>query len=591
MKKTVNIAPKPENQMLRAFKTFGEYKWRMLIIILVGIVGVVALSFMPTFLNEAIGSIEVADTFPITGMSNLLPILQSLGIFIVLMFVNEIFNIVCTFLILNFEAQSIFKLGIKVKHKLDIVPYSVLERYTVGDLTRTVAYNAPEMLKNSLVTLYQISRAAFFYITTSVAMFTLAPNSWILALVVIASLPLCILVARFVSKRTQKYFAAQNELNGELNTYIDQRVSLQGFYKTHGFDDNIADFKQKNEAHARASANETTCTALNTMYITFIRNFMIVFIAVLCCVLYNNLLLAAAALPTFIMFSQRFLDQSVVVTNATNVLQILGARTKRVFNILDQPEVTEHEHLKISKLQGDISFEKVTLVENGEKLIDNLSVTIPRGASVGIIGPTGGGKHKIVELLAKLAIPSGGKITVGGIDLQEINSASYYDRISIAFEKPFIFKGTVAENILYGVGRAMPEKVIGTAKKLRSHAFIEQLPQGYETELNEKTKVLSTSQKQALTVARSVLETPDLIIMDAAMSFADNIIEREVFQEIIKADKNQTKIFVTHRLGSIQNCDLILYMEKGRIAEMGSHNELMAKKKKYFKAFTGYNSS
>jgi ATP-binding cassette subfamily B protein len=586
MSKTVSITPKPENQMIRAFKIFGEYKWRMVIIILIGIVGVVALSMMPTQLNTAIDRLEYSDVLPIP-VGELSYIVIPLVIFIVLMLVNEVFNIICTFLILNFEAQSIQTLGLKVKNKLDIVPIAVLERYTVGDLTRTVAYNAPEMLKGSLVTLYQMSRAIFFYITTAVAMFTLAPNSWILALVVIASLPICVLTARFVSKRTQKYFVAQNELNGELSTYIDQRVSLQGFYRTHGLDENIAEFKQKNTAHASANAKEVTCTALNTMYITFIRNFMIVFIAVLSCILYNNLLLALAALPTFIMFSQRFLDQSVIVTNATNVLQVLGARVKRVFNILDQPEVTEHEHIKISKLQGDIKFEKVTLVENGERLIDNVSVTIPRGASVGIIGPTGGGKHKFVELLAKLAVPTEGKVTVGGTDLQEINSASYYDRISIAFEKPFIFKGTVAENILYGVGRAMPEKVIGTAKKLRSHAFIEQLPQGYETELNEKTKVLSTSQKQAITVARSVLEAPDLIITDGAMSFADNIIEREVIHEIIKMDKNQTKLFVTHRLGSIQNCDMIIFMEKGRIAEMGTHDQLMAKKKKYYKAFTG----
>jgi len=589
MSKTVQLSQKPENQMIRAFKIFGEYKWRMLIIIIVGIIGAVALAFAPDFLRSATRHLSEALNPLYPGITlSLSRILFLLAIFVTLRLVNEIFNVICTYLILDYEAQSIHKLGLQVKRKLDVVPTAVLERYTVGDLTRTIAYNAPEMLKNSLVTLYQISRATFFCIFAAVIMFSI---SWILALVVISSLPICILTARFVSKRTQKYFVAQNELNGELSTYIDQRITSQGLYKTHGLDESIAEFKQKNDVHAKAVAGEVTCTALNTMYITFIRNFMVVLIAVLCCILFNDPALALVALPAFIMFSQNFLDQSVIVTNATNVLQILGARTKRVFNILDQQEVTEHEHIKISKLQGDIKFEKVTLVENNEKIVDNVSLTIPRGASIGIIGPTGGGKHKIVELLAKLAVPSDGKITVGGMNLQEINSASYYDRISIAFEKPFIFKGTVAENILYGVGRAMPEKVLGTAKKLRSHAFIEQLPQGYETELSDKTTVLSTSQKQALNVARSVLEEPDLIIMDAAMSFADNIIEREVFEEIIKMNKNQTKIFVTHRLGSIQNCDLIVYMEKGRITEIGNHEQLMAKKKKYYKAFTGRSNS
>jgi len=323
------------------------------------------------------------------------------------------------------------------------------------------------------------------------------------------------------------------------------------------------------------------------MYITFIKNFMLVLITVLCCILYSDSVLDFVALPAFIMFSQRFLEQSVVVTDATNVLQVLSARAERVFGILDQPEVTEHEFLKIDRLVGEIRFKNVTLQENDEKVINNMSFTIPQGASVAIVGPTGGGKHKLIELIAKLAVPTSGEITIGGVDLRDINSASFYDRISIAFERPFIFKGTVAENILYGIGRTLPEKVIGTAKKLKSHRFIEQLPQGYETELYDKTCILSQSQKQAINVARCVLEAPDLIIMDAAMSFADNIIEREVFEEIMRADKNQTKIFVTHRLGSIQNCDIIIYMEKGRIVEMGSHRQLMDARKKYYRAFAG----
>jgi len=570
---------KRQNYIFRTFKTFAEYKWRVLIIVLVGIVGIVAYSLMPTYLKDALKILEDDISDP-----NVTAILHTLGIFVGLMLVNEVFYVICIFSMLNYEARGTQKLGVQVKRKLDVVPTAVLERYTAGDLTRIVGYNVPDMVKNSLVTLYQISRALFFYITTSIAMLAI---NWILMLVVMSSLPLCIFTARFVSKRTQKYFVAQNKYNGELSTYIDQRVSLQGFYQSHGLDESTAEFNRKNDIHSRSIAGEVTCTALNTMYIAFIRNFMLVLITVLCCIMYNNALLAFAALPTFIMFSQRFLEQSVVVTDATNILQVLSARAERVFGILDHPEVTEHECRSISKLQGDIKFQNVTLVEQDEKLINNLTFTIPQGASVGIIGPSGGGKHKLVELLAKLAVPTEGKITVGGIDLSELNSASYYDRISIAFEKPFIFKGTVADNILYGVGRTLPEKVMNTAKKLKSHYFIEQLPQGYDTEVSEKTGLLSASQKQAINVARSVLENPDLLIMDAALSFADNIIEREVFGEIIKSNKHQTKIFVTHRLGSIQNCDLILYMENGRIAEMGSHQQLISKKKKYYKAFVG----
>jgi ATP-binding cassette subfamily B protein len=570
---------KRQNYIFRTFGIFGEYKWKMLIVILVGIIGIVSYSLMPTYLQFAFTGLEEGIPNPDIGY-----ILQMLGIFFGLLLVNEIFYVICIFLMLDYEARGTQKLGVLVKRKFDVVPTAALERYTASDLSRMVAYNAPDMMKNSLVTLFQISRSVFFCITTGIAMLAI---NWILMLVVLSSLPLCILTARFVSKRTQKYFNSQNLLNGELSTYVDQRISLLGLYQAHGLDENIADFNKKNQAHSRSLTGEITCTALNTMYIAFIKNFMLVLITVLCCILYNNALLAFAALPTFIMFSQRFLDQSVVVTDATNVLQVLSARAARIFGMLDQPEVTEHECRTVSKLQGDIKFKNVTLVEQGEKLINNLNLTIPQGASIGITGPSGGGKHKLVELLAKLAVPTEGTVTIGGVDLRELNSASYYDRISIAFEKPFIFKGTVADNILYGVGRTLPEKVMNTARKLKSHYFIEQLPQGYDTEVSEKTGLLSASQKQAINVARSVLENPDILIMDSALSFADNIIEREVFAEIMKTGKHQTKIFVTHRLGSIQNCDLIIYMENGRIVEMGSHRQLMDKKKKYYNAFVG----
>jgi len=579
IEKTETSKAKPKVPLIRVLRVFEEFKWRMLIVIIVGVIGIIAFSMMPTYLKMGLERLEQTIPNPDTQF-----VLFMLAIFVGLLLINEIFAVFCMFMILNCEAKGIHKFGVKVKKKLDVIPTSYLERYTVGDLTRIIAYNVPDMLKTLLVTFYQMSRAIFFYITSSVAMFMISP---ILAVVVIFSLPLCILTARFVSKRTQKYFNAQNERNGELSTYIDQRVSLIGFYRTHGLDESITGFKEKNDIHARSIVGEITCTVLNTMYITFIRNFMLVLITVLCAIMFNNAVLVLAALPAFIMFSGRFLDQTVVVTSATNILQIMSARAERVFEILDYPEITEHEHLKIQKLEGEIKFQNVTLVEQGEKVVDNMSFTIPMGASVGIIGPTGGGKHKVVELLAKLAMPTEGRITVGGIDLREINSASYYDRISIAFERPFIFKGTVAENILYGSGRVLPEKVMSTTKKLKSHSFIEQLPYGYETELCDKTTRLSTSQKQAISVARSVLEFPDLVIMDAAMSYADNTIEREVFEEIIKMDKNQTKIFVTHRLASIQNCDIIIYMERGRILEIGTHKQLMDRKKKYYKAFTG----
>jgi ATP-binding cassette subfamily B protein len=159
--------------------------------------------------------------------------------------------------------------------------------------------------------------------------------------------------------------------------------------------------------------------------------------------------------------------------------------------------------------------------------------------------------------------------------------------MGLAFERPFIFRGTVAENLLFGIRRALPENVMDVTEKLGSHDFIENLEKGYETQLSEGATLLSNSQKQAINVARLVLQNNDLAIYDEALSAADTVTEKSVYETIMKTGRHQTKIFITHRLSSVEKCDMIYYMEHGRILETGTHAELMALGKKYYKAYIG----
>jgi len=570
----------------RAYGVFSDFKWRMVIVIALGIIGIVLFSLMPTYLNAGLEQLETSMLGGGVMSDELSFIIWMLAIFVVLMIVNEVFAIVCTFLIMGYEAKAIQKFTVTVKQKLDVVPTRYLEKQNTGELTRIVCYNTPDMVRQVLFVTYQIARALFFFATTAIAMFGI---NTMLAFVVIASFPLCVLVARFVTKRTQKYFHNQNVAFTELNTYMDQRISLHGFYREHGLDTDTATFNNKALTHKKYQAGEQVATALNTIYITFIRNFMFLLITVLCCVMFLQGHIVIAALPAFILFSQRFLDNTVIVTNAANVLQVMGARAKRVYEVLDSGEdVTQKENIHIDKIKGDIEFKNVGLLDDdGAELLGNISFKIQQGQSVGIIGPTGAGKHLVTELMSKMGNPTSGKITIDGVDISEIKSNSFYRRMGIASDKPFIFRGTVAENILYGVGRSLPENVMNTTKLLGSHAFIEQLPKGYETEINANTGILSISQKQAINVARTVLQSPDLVIIDSALSMSDNITEKEIFEKISKIDKNQTKVFVTQRPDSVRHCDLIIYMEKGKIKEKGTHAELMKKQGKYYKLLAG----
>ena len=418
-------------------------------------------------------------------------------------------------------------------------------------------------------------------------------TNWVLALVVLMSVPLCLLTARFVSKRTQKYFNNYTTASATAYSYVDQKMSLRAFYHTHGLDGDEEEFDKVNEKLTKGMIGENTSIEFNKIYITLIQNFMYLLVTVLFGIMFltggaSLGISGIGVLAAFLLYGNRFLSHATIVTTATNLVQCINSRAAKVFEILDCPEdVTEKERLWVDRIQGDIEFQNVTLARNREKLLDDVSFTIKRGTSVAFVGPTGCGKSKIVELLAKLSNPTKGKITIDGKRLDEIKSTGYYRRVGLASEKPFIFRGTIAENLLYGVRKKLPEQVVEVTTALGSHEFISQLEKHYETPLNENTMVLSQSQKQAVNVARTVLQAPDLVIIDEALSNADTVTEKATFEAIMAMDPNQTTVFVTHRLASIQKCDNIIFMEHGRIVEMGTHEQLMKKKRgKYYRALT-----
>ena len=595
MTKTVTIsAIKQSKPLTRVLGFFSPYKKRIAAVIIVGIIGIVMYSFMPTFLRDALDGLEHLFD-PVTREPNGLSLdlgwlLTQLAIFGVLALFNEAFAIFCSFTIINFENKVRLTKLTEVKHKLDIVPISFLEKFSVGDLTRRIANLTDEIIKGVPMAIYTIARVVFFFITTSIMMFFI---NWILALVVVMSVPLCLLTARFVSKRTQKFFNNYTASAATAYGYVDQKMSLRAFYHMHGLDGGNEEFDQVNEKLTKTMIGENTSIAFNTIYITLIQNFMYLLVTVLFGVMFltggaSLGISGIGVLTAFLFYSNRFLSNAVVVTTATNLIQAINSRAAKVFELLDCPEdVTEKERLWVDRIEGDIEFRDVTYTRNREKLLDDVSFTIKKGTNVAFVGPTGCGKSRIVELLAKLAVPTKGRITIDGKRLDEIKSKGYYRRVGLASENPFIFKGTIAENLLYGCRKKLPEQVVEVTQSLGSHEFISQLEKRYETPLNENTMVLSQSQKQAINVARTVLQAPDLVIIDEALSNADTVTEKATFEAIMAMDPNQTTVFVTHRLASIQKCDQIIFMEHGRIIEQGTHDQLMKKKRsKYCRALT-----
>ncbi|MDR0384076.1 MAG: ABC transporter ATP-binding protein/permease [Christensenellaceae bacterium] len=570
---------KHQSSIVRIIASFAPVKGQIFFITVFGIICIILYSLMPAYMSNAIAEIDDSNFSPL--MKN---VVFNLAVYLALCIVNQILSITCNFMVQNAENKVIARQTVAIKHKYDIVPISFLNQFTSGDLSRRVAGITGELYADVLYCGYSILRSVVFFITTIIAMLSLNP---VLCWVVVSSLPICIITARFVAGKTQKYYTKNAAASKTIYSFLDDRTVLHAFFTAHGLG-SVKDFDKPNEDSCNGQIGEDTAVAVNTTYITFIQNFMyLVITLVFGFLLLNGNVDSAqfAILPAFLVYSQRFLMNSTVVTTTTNVLQRIVNKSVPFYEIMDYPDEITAEEEKTIREVGEIKFENVSAAAQPfrDDAVNNLNFTIKAGSSVAFVGETEDMPERIAQFLAKFSAPTLGRILIDGEDLMRIKSRSYYKRIGVAFEKPFIFKGTVADNLLYGIRKTLPANVVNLTKKFGFDEFISALPNGYETKLSSDTFVITSAEKQALNLVRTILQSPDLLILSNAINEFDAQTEQNINDKIISI-KRLTKVFITKNLTSIKNCDFIYFCQNGEIVESGTHTELLNKKGSYYNA-------
>ena len=409
-----------------------------------------------------------------------------------------------------------------------------------------------------------------------------------IAVVVIVLTPLSLLVASLIVKRTHIYFKEQLELRGEMNGYIEEMIGNQRIIKAFNYEQvNEERFKEVNQRMHASGVKSQFYGALINPTTRIVNSLVYGAVGVFGAISVLNGSFTVGLLSSFLTYANQYTKPFNEISSVMTEMQTALAASQRVFDLLDEPvEKTVGNPQIVSDINGIVILKDVCFsYDPNVSLIKNLSLNAQPGQTIAIVGKTGCGKTTLINLLMRFYDQNSGSIIVDGIDTLNMERDYLRRMYGMVLQESWIFKGTIKDNISYGKSNATDEEIIEAAKKARVHKFIMKQPAGYETMIDEDGGNISQGQKQLICIARMMLTKPPMLILDEATSSIDTRTELQIQDAFDEMMKGRTTFIVAHRLSTIKNADMILVMDKGRIVEQGTHQELLEKDGYYYKLY------
>jgi ATP-binding cassette subfamily B protein len=424
----------------------------------------------------------------------------------------------------------------------------------------------------------------------STAIYFMLIINWRLALIVFAILPALIVVATQFKKRILVEFRRVRKLNSKITGEYNQNITGVRVVKALGREEaNLAEFDQLTGEMYRAGYRAAWLSALFLPVVQVISALAVGSIAWYGGWQATQGSMTIGGIQAFISYITFMMWPVQDLARVYAELQHAIASAERIFSLIDAvPAVTDRPGaIDPGTLYGDIAFEHVDFHYEADKpVLRDFNLHVQRGETIALVGPTGGGKSTIVNLLCRFYEPTGGRITIGGRDYTELSLHGIQSRIGMVLQTPHLFSGAIRENIRYGRLDASDDEIQAAAKLAGAHSFISEMEKGYEEQVGEGGTLLSTGQKQLVSLARAILAQPEIFIMDEATSSVDTLTEDLIQQGMEALMTNRTSFIIAHRLSTIKRADRILVIEGGRIAEMGTHAELLRAKGHYYRLYT-----
>ncbi|MBK0420243.1 ABC transporter ATP-binding protein [Leucobacter sp. CSA1] len=479
--------------------------------------------------------------------------------------------------------RIIYQLRESIEAKINRLPLSYFDGRQRGDVLSRVTNDVDNIQQALQQAFSQLVQSVLTVIGITVMMFVV---SWQLALIALIALPLSGVIVGIVGVRAQKLFVSQWKSTGAVNGHIEESFTGHELVRIFNRDREMTEeFDRRNEELFEAAYKAQALSGTIMPSMQFVQYLTYVLIAVVGALRVTAGQMTLGDVTAFIQYSREFAQPLAEMGGMANMLQSGVASAERTFELLDADEQdpdTATESLP-ERAEGRIDFERVSFsYDPAEPLIEDLSLTASPGQTVAIVGPTGAGKTTLVNLVMRFYELNSGRITLDGVDITHLSRAELRGQVGMVLQDAWLFEGTIRENIRYGRLDATDDEVVEAAKATMVDRFVRQLPEGYDTVIEENASSLSAGERQLLTIARAFIANPSLLILDEATSSVDTRTEVLVQQAMQALRTDRTSFVIAHRLSTIRDADTILMMEAGRIVEQGSHEELLARRGAYY---------
>lgn len=479
---------------------------------------------------------------------------------------------------------TVFSLRADLFHQFHELPISYFDKKQHGELMSRVTNDIENVSSTLNSSVIQIFSSIITLVGTIVVMFLLSPLLTVLTLTIV---PVMFIGMKWITSRTSILFKEQQMNLGELNGFIEESISGQKIVKTFSLEEKmIHDMKEKSDKLKNSAYWAQVYSGFIPKLMNMLNNASYaVIVGVGGLLALKSGTVSIGVIVIFVEYSRQFTRPLNDLSNQFNTLLSAIAGAERVFEVLDEEreEVDEKEAAVMKEMKGEVQFKHVSFsYEVNKEILKDIDFKANPGETIALVGPTGAGKTTIIQLIMRFYDATAGSILVDGQEITKVKRESLRSHMGFVLQDSYLFEGTIRENIRYGRLNATDEEVEYAAKQANAHGFIEHLPEGYDTILSANGNGISQGQKQLLSISRAILADPSILILDEATSSIDTITEVKIQDALKRLMKGKTSFVVAHRLNTIKHADLILVLDKGMIAEKGSHEELLEKKGFYY---------